>query len=123
MHVAITSRVISSQGAEDDVILVNVVDLSERRRHEQRLAHLAAHDVLTGLPNRRRFDAAPAEHLDLCARSGPRGALLLLDLDHFKEVNDTRGHDAGNELIMSTALVLPTAASSPREGGGDRRCG
>jgi diguanylate cyclase (GGDEF)-like protein/PAS domain S-box-containing protein len=106
VHVAITSRVISSQNAEDDVILVNVVDLSERRRYEQRLAHLADHDVLTGLPNRRRFDAALAEHLDLCARSGPRGALLLLDLDHFKEVNDTRGHDAGDELIVSTAAVL-----------------
>ena len=106
VHVALTSRVISSQGAEDDVILVNVVDLSERRRYEQRLAHLADHDVLTGLPNRRRFDAALAEHLDLCARSGPRGALLLLDLDHFKEVNDTRGHDAGDELIVSTAAVL-----------------
>ena len=106
VHVALTSRVISSQDAEDDVILVNVVDLSERRRYEQRLAHLADHDVLTGLPNRRRFDAALAEHLDLCARSGPRGALLLLDLDHFKEVNDTRGHDAGDELIVSTAAVL-----------------
>jgi diguanylate cyclase (GGDEF)-like protein/PAS domain S-box-containing protein len=113
VHVAITSRVISSEGAEDDVILVNVVDLSERRRYEQRLAHLADHDVLTGLPNRRRFDAALAEHLDLCARSGPRGALLLLDLDHFKEVNDTRGHDAGDELIVSTAVVL---RGSLREG-------
>ena len=106
VHVALTSRVISAQDGEDEVILVNVVDLSERRRYEQRLAHLADHDVLTGLPNRRRFDAALAEHLDLCARSGPRGALLLLDLDHFKEVNDTRGHDAGDELIVSTAGVL-----------------
>jgi diguanylate cyclase (GGDEF)-like protein/PAS domain S-box-containing protein len=106
VHVALTSRVISAQDGEDEVILVNVVDLSERRRYEQRLAHLADHDVLTGLPNRRRFDAALAEHLDLCARSGPRGALLLLDLDHFKEVNDTRGHDAGDELIVSTAAVL-----------------
>ena len=113
VHVAITSRVISSPDAEDDVILVNVVDLSERRRYEQRLAHLADHDGLTGLPNRRRFDAALAEHLDLCARSGPRGALLLLDLDHFKEVNDTRGHDAGDELIVSTAIVL---RGSLREG-------
>jgi len=106
VHVALTSRVIASQDSDDDVILVNVVDLSERRRYEQRLAHLADHDVLTGLPNRRRFDAALAEHLDLCGRSGPRGALLLLDLDHFKEVNDTRGHDAGDELIVSTAEVL-----------------
>ena len=106
VHVALTSRVIASQDADDDVILVNVVDLSERRRYEQRLAHLADHDALTGLPNRRRFDAALAEHLDLCARSGPRGALLLLDLDHFKEVNDTLGHDAGDDLIVSVAAVL-----------------
>ncbi len=106
VHVALTSRVISSQDGGDAAILVNVVDLSERRRYEQELAHLADHDVLTGLPNRRRFDVALAEHLDRCARGGPRGALLLMDLDHFKEVNDTRGHDAGDELIVSVAGVL-----------------
>ncbi|WP_392544379.1 EAL domain-containing protein [Oryzobacter telluris] len=106
VHVALTSRVISSQDGGDAVILLNVVDLSERRRYEQKLAHLADHDVLTGLPNRRRFDVALEEHLDRCARSGPRGALLLMDLDHFKEVNDTRGHDAGDELIVSVAAVL-----------------
>lgn len=106
VHVSLTSRVISSQDGSEEVILVNVVDLSERRRYEQRLAHLADHDVLTGLPNRRRFDVALEEHLVRCARFGPHGALLLIDLDHFKEVNDTRGHDAGDQLIVSTAAVL-----------------
>lgn len=106
VHVSLTTRVISSEDGHDDVILVNVVDLSERRLYEQRLAHLADHDVLTGLPNRRRFDQALEEHLERCARTGPIGALLLLDLDHFKEVNDTRGHDAGDELIVSVAALL-----------------
>ncbi len=105
IHVSLTSRVITSQG-DEDVILVNVVDVSERRQYEQQLAHLADHDVLTGLPNRRRFDLALAEHLDRCSRSGPTGALILMDLDHFKEVNDTRGHETGDELIVSVAALL-----------------
>lgn len=58
------------------------------------------------MPNRRRFDETLEEHLRLCARRGPSGALLLLDLDNFKEVNDTMGHTAGDELIVSISTVV-----------------
>lgn len=87
-------------------VLVSVVDVSERRRFEQQLAHLADHDPLTGLANRRRFDAELAAHLDRCERYGSDGALMLIDLDNFKQVNDTLGHSIGDELILSVAAVL-----------------
>lgn len=89
-----------------DEILINAVDVSERRRYEAQLAHLADHDPLTGLANRRRFDAELIAHLERCRRYGPRGALLMLDLDHFKEINDTLGHSVGDQLIVSAAALL-----------------
>jgi diguanylate cyclase (GGDEF)-like protein/PAS domain S-box-containing protein len=87
-------------------LLFNAVDVSERRRFEAQLAHLAEHDPLTGLANRRRFDRELERHLDLCERYGARGALMMMDLDHFKEVNDTLGHAAGDQLIVSVAELL-----------------
>ena len=64
-------------------------DVTERKRFEEQLAHLADHDPLTGLPNRRRLDAELARHGDQVERYGNQGALLVLDLDHFKYVNDS----------------------------------
>jgi diguanylate cyclase (GGDEF)-like protein/PAS domain S-box-containing protein len=106
VHVVLSSRALRGDDGTDDVVLVNIVDVSERRRYEERLAHLADHDVLTGLANRRRFDEELIRHLDRCRRYGPTGALLLLDLDNFKDVNDTLGHGAGDQLIISTAALL-----------------
>jgi len=77
------------------------LDITERRRAEDRIAHLAYHDSLTGLPNR----ALLAEHLELAiarARRAERSiALLYLDLDDFKLVNDSFGHAAGDELLRA----------------------
>jgi diguanylate cyclase (GGDEF)-like protein/PAS domain S-box-containing protein len=86
--------------------LVQVQDITERRSYEERLKHLADHDPLTGLFNRRAFEAALEGHLATCRRYGASGALLVLDLDGFKMVNDTLGHGAGDELIISCARVL-----------------
>ncbi|NRQ49632.1 sensor domain-containing protein [Aeromicrobium stalagmiti] len=104
LHVSVSSRVLTTGG--EDIVITNVVDISERYRYERRLAHLADHDALTGLVNRRRFGDELQRHLDHCSRYGAEGAVLLLDLDHFKEVNDTLGHNAGDELIVSTAALL-----------------
>jgi diguanylate cyclase (GGDEF)-like protein/PAS domain S-box-containing protein len=105
VHVAMSSSTLTHhEGGE--AILVNLVDISERRRYERQLAHLADHDVLTGLANRRAFDRALHEHDERCRRNGAQGAMMLLDLDHFKEVNDTLGHGAGDELIVSVAALL-----------------
>ena len=70
------------------------------------LRHLADHDALTGLPNRRRFEQELARHLAHVRRYGPEGAALVLDLDGFKPVNDTFGHAAGDRLLARVAGVL-----------------
>ena len=70
------------------------------------LRHLADHDALTGLPNRRRFEQELARHLAHMRRYGPEGAALVLDLDCFKPVNDTFGHAAGDRLLARVAHVL-----------------
>jgi diguanylate cyclase (GGDEF)-like protein/PAS domain S-box-containing protein len=86
--------------------LDQIQDVTERRRFERELRHLADHDPLTGLFNRRRLEQELDRHIAEVARYGPRGALLVLDLDHFKYVNDALGHHAGDELILSVAAVL-----------------
>ncbi len=86
--------------------LVQILDVSDQRRVEGQLRHLADHDPLTGLENRRAFERAIADHLASVRRYGATGALLILDLDHFKAVNDTLGHHAGDELIVAVAALL-----------------
>lgn len=107
IHVALSSRLLRRPGSDDfDIVLVNVVDVSERRRYQDRLAHLVDHDVLTGLANRRRFDTELQRHLERCRRYGQSGAVLLLDLDNFKQVNDSLGHNAGDQLIVTIGGIL-----------------
>jgi len=81
-------------------------DVTERRMSEERLAHLALHDPLTDLPNRALFQ----EHLTVAIanarRSGSGGAVLFIDLDDFKLVNDSFGHAVGDELLMLVAQRL-----------------
>ena len=87
-------------------VLAQIQDISERRSYEANLRHMADHDPLTGLINRRGLEAALEGHLAHCRRYGVTGALLVLDLDGFKYVNDTLGHAAGDKLIISTAHAL-----------------
>lgn len=81
-------------------------DITDRRQLEEKLTRQAMHDVLTGLPNRAllldRLDQALSE----AARSGHPVAVLFLDLDHFKTVNDTSGHQAGDQLLKEVARLL-----------------
>jgi len=105
VDVALSSTVVADPQM-GKIVIVNLVDVSDRRRYLDRLAHLADHDILTGLANRRRFEGELARHLDRCRRHGPTGALLLLDLDNFKQVNDTLGHNAGDQLLVTIGGLL-----------------
>ena len=80
--------------------------LAALRATTSRLRHLADHDGLTGLLNRRRFEQELARHLAHGRRYGAEGAALVLDLDRFKPVNDTYGHAAGDRLLARVACVL-----------------
>ena len=81
-------------------------DVTERREFENRLVHLASHDHLTGLFNRRRFEEEVSQRLAETSRHGGVGALLWIDLDNFKAVNDSFGHRVGDELLREVAAVL-----------------
>jgi diguanylate cyclase (GGDEF)-like protein/PAS domain S-box-containing protein len=82
------------------------IDVTETRGLEDRLRHLADHDPLTGLINRRRFEEELERHLVVSRRYGMTGALLVLDLDGFKAVNDTHGHRAGDHVLCAVADAL-----------------
>jgi diguanylate cyclase (GGDEF)-like protein/PAS domain S-box-containing protein len=81
-------------------------DVTDRRLAEERVRHLASHDPLTGLPNRSLFQDRLHQALAQARGYEERGALLLLDLDRFKDVNDTLGHEAGDMLLREVARRL-----------------
>lgn len=80
-----------------------LTDISHIKREEAQLLHMATHDPLTGLHNRREFNAIFERHLSRVRRYGNAGALLWMDLDGFKQINDGLGHNAGDELLSSIA--------------------
>jgi diguanylate cyclase (GGDEF)-like protein/PAS domain S-box-containing protein len=81
-------------------------DISDRKEAEQRLREMTEHDDLTGVANRRRLTRELATRVLHSARYAERGALLVLDLDGFKEINDTSGHSAGDAVLIDVAQAL-----------------
>ncbi|BEP14682.1 EAL domain-containing protein [Acidothermaceae bacterium B102] len=91
----------------DDWIIVSVLrDITEREAAEERLQHLAHHDHLTGLPNRVLFYETLKNALAFAARKKCRVAVMFLDVDHFKDVNDNLGHAAGDKLLTQIGARL-----------------
>jgi len=81
-------------------------DISEQKRREAELVHLAHHDALTGLFNRRRFQEELENRLAQARRYGDHGALLLIDVDGLKAINDTFGHQAGDMFLKDLAVLF-----------------
>ena len=83
--------------------------LAELNLSRDAMAHLAHHDALTGLPNRRMFEQRLGQVLELSRRSGRSCALLFVDLDDFKAINDTRGHAVGDLVLQAVARTITGA--------------
>jgi diguanylate cyclase (GGDEF)-like protein/PAS domain S-box-containing protein len=105
----VTAAVIPPHDDDPGLIVANFTDLSQRKTYEGQLQHLADHDALTGLFNRRRFTEELERCLAQAARYREPGAVLFLDLDGFKFVNDTLGHAAGDELIARVGRMFSSA--------------
>ncbi|NTV69034.1 MAG: EAL domain-containing protein [Azonexaceae bacterium] len=84
----------------------NFSDIEANHEVADRLAYLAYHDPLTNLPNRLAFESQLAQSLRGCEREGKQLALMLIDLDNFKNINDTLGHHVGDQLLQNVALRL-----------------
>ncbi|HET8773815.1 MAG TPA: EAL domain-containing protein [Thermoanaerobaculia bacterium] len=88
------------------VIHTTVVDISDRKRAEEQIEFHAYHDVLTGLPNRKLFTDRLRHLLGRAKRTGKSLGVMFIDIDHFKTINDTLGHTAGDDLLLEMARRL-----------------
>jgi diguanylate cyclase (GGDEF)-like protein/PAS domain S-box-containing protein len=91
---------------EEDRFIAIARDITERKTSEEAIRHLAFHDTLTGLPNRRLLTDRLQQALSAASRKGEHGALMFLDLDQFKQLNDAHGHDVGDLLLQEVARRL-----------------
>lgn len=109
------------QGGNIKKLITVGVDITEQKRAECRIRHLAHHDALTGLPNRICFQERLACALDRCEREHRQLALLSVDFDRFKEVNDRFGHEAGDRFLITASNrlthCLPASSTIARLGG------
>ena len=108
-HVVLVDGSVSSIIDEERRALGSVIsfrNVTAAKRLTDELQHQAHHDPLTGLPNRRAFESRLRRAVQSAKEQGTRHALLYFDLDHFKPVNDTAGHAAGDELLRQLAKLL-----------------
>ena len=102
----IVSASVASDASGRAYSIWQVLDIEERKRFEGELGYLADHDSLTGLLNRRGFVRELSHQIAHARRYGGGGAVLFLDIDDFKYVNDTLGHSVGDEVIGNVAQVV-----------------
>ncbi|MBL8573260.1 MAG: EAL domain-containing protein [Hyphomicrobiaceae bacterium] len=110
--ILITSSILQTEPAS--AVVSSVIDITERKAVERRAQHDALHDALTGLPNRSLFQTCLNAMLDNTEDDAPAVALFLIDLDDFKAVNDTLGHDAGDALLVHASRCITETAGPER---------
>ena len=110
----LSARLCRDAATGRQALLVSEIDISGLKQAQAQAQYLADHDLLTGLPNRNHVIKAYPQALDDCRRAGLQAALIFLDLDHFKRVNDSLGHAVGDELLMHLARRL-RAALGPQD--------
>ncbi len=103
---AFTADISLAQMGEERVVLCMVQDITLRKQSEEEIHRLAFYDTLTSLPNRRLLQERLLQSMSISARSGKHGAVMFIDLDNFKTLNDTQGHDVGDELLQQVAARL-----------------
>ncbi|MFA7282100.1 MAG: PAS domain S-box protein [Sterolibacterium sp.] len=106
LWVQLTASVLRDTHGAAQYFDVQVEDISERRQHQEQIRQLAYFDALTGLANRRLLQDRLEQVLHKAQRDVTLAATLFLDLDHFKQVNDVHGHEAGDELLKAAAQRL-----------------
>ncbi|MFT5657011.1 MAG: diguanylate cyclase (GGDEF)-like protein/PAS domain S-box-containing protein, partial [Gammaproteobacteria bacterium] len=100
----LTAAMIADQGdVKNPQYLAIVEDITERKLFEEKIWHQANFDLLTGLPNRSMLSDRLAQSIKKAQRDASEFAILIIDLDQFKDVNDTLGHDRGDELLIEVA--------------------
>ncbi len=104
--VQVTTSLVRSENQSPLYFVVQVQDISHRKELGRRLEYFVDHDFLTGLFNRRHFEGELAREAERVARYGTPGAVMLLDLDNFKGINDLFGHGAGDEVLKGVANLL-----------------
>lgn len=98
-----------------DKLLVTFQDHTEHQAQNELLRKLAYMDGLTGIPNRRAFDAALTDEWSRCARSSAPLAVLMIDIDHFKAYNDLYGHQKGDACLQMVAVALSGCLARPHD--------
>ena len=106
VYVALQATLLRGSKGAPLNFLVQIQDVTGQRDDEQRLRQLADHDLLTGLMNRRNFQRELDAHGARIRRYGPEGAVILVDLDHLKLINDTLGHAEGDGVLAAAASAL-----------------
>jgi diguanylate cyclase (GGDEF)-like protein/PAS domain S-box-containing protein len=104
--VSINTELLFDSEGEVELVVSNFSDITDKKASEELIWHQANYDALTGLPNRRLFQEHLETEMKKSERSGLPLALMFLDLDHFKDVNDTLGHDIGDVLLKEASRRL-----------------
>ncbi|HEX7790299.1 MAG TPA: EAL domain-containing protein [Afipia sp.] len=111
LRLFLTRRVtVLDEAGEPQYLIKTNEDITDRREAESRMAHMAYHDSLTGLPNRAAFLKALSQMIDACYDTDEEFAVLSVDLDRLKEINDVFGHEVGDKLLIEISRRLEQAA-------------